>query len=299
MPTSIKIISYQGVTPGPHLVILGAVHGNERCGPVAINKLVTELDSGIIKLKRGKVSLVPVCNPKAYDLNQRLFERDLNRYLYPKKKPEFYEDYLAESLCPLLAQADVLLDLHSYQSPGDAFCFVAGKQSSQTELEFSQSLGVSHFVSGWQDAFAMDFKKDDPRESMGTTEYTRSCGGIAATLECGQHGNLTNVAVARRAILGALDFLDLCLQIPETFPPTPGVHCVAMRQVYRKQRAGKLAKQWRHFESVEEREVLARYDDGEEVRSPSSGSIILPDHRPDLKPGAEWFYFATRSALLR
>ncbi|XLM20406.1 succinylglutamate desuccinylase/aspartoacylase family protein, partial [Chromobacterium piscinae] len=62
----------------------------------------------------GRLTLVPVANPLAYRLGQRGGERNLNRNLAPNPSPQDYEDHVANWLCPLLAEHDVLLDLHSF-----------------------------------------------------------------------------------------------------------------------------------------------------------------------------------------
>src|SRR4051794_30629416 len=108
----IKTVNYQTVEPGKTLAILGAVHGNERCGTEAILRLISDIDTGRIVLTRGTLQLMPVTNPRAYAQNVRFVERNLNRSLYPKKNKRHYEDHLDSIVCAFLDQADVVLDLH-------------------------------------------------------------------------------------------------------------------------------------------------------------------------------------------
>ncbi|MFX5656441.1 succinylglutamate desuccinylase/aspartoacylase family protein, partial [Acinetobacter baumannii] len=63
LPSSLRRLQYAAFTPGPRLLILGAVHGNETCGTQAITRLQRELDSGQLRLQRGLLTLVPVTNP--------------------------------------------------------------------------------------------------------------------------------------------------------------------------------------------------------------------------------------------
>ena len=149
---SIKSVSFASLNPGKHLVVLGAIHGNEICGPEAITRIIDILDKNMLELRQGSVTLVPVCNPKAYALNKRFVDHNLNRKLYPKDVTPNYEDKIGNQLCKLLDQADVLLDLHSYQSQGGPFCFLGN--SSREELEFCQSLGISDYIYGWSEAFS-------------------------------------------------------------------------------------------------------------------------------------------------
>jgi len=116
-----KSITFTSPNPGPGLIILGAVHGNEVCGTLAIRRLIDAIDRGTVTITAGRLTLVPVTNPLAYGKRQRNGDRNLNRHLAPRTDPLDYEDHIANWLCPLLAQHDVLLDLHSFQAPGSAF----------------------------------------------------------------------------------------------------------------------------------------------------------------------------------
>ena len=65
------------------------------------------------------MTFVPITNALAYQRQQRMGERNLNRNLRPQLKPVDHEDRIANVLCPLLARHDVLLDLHSFHSPAN------------------------------------------------------------------------------------------------------------------------------------------------------------------------------------
>src|SRR4051812_32936673 len=175
---TVKIITYRPIEPGPTLTVLGAVHGNERCGALAINRLVEDIDAGKITPTRGTLQLVPITNPKAFEQNVRFVDRNLNRYLYPKDEKQHYEDHLDPILCEVLDRTTVLLDLHSYTSKGGPFIFLGA--NNRDELDFATSLGVPDFAFGWAEAFGTE--GEDSKESQGTTEYARTKGALAATL---------------------------------------------------------------------------------------------------------------------
>ncbi|MFN7204060.1 MAG: succinylglutamate desuccinylase/aspartoacylase family protein, partial [Burkholderiales bacterium] len=107
-----------GLAPGPQVLVLGAVHGNEICGTRAIERVLREIDDGSLKIERGSVTFVPVTNPLAYALKQRMGERNLNRNMRVMDTPQDFEDRIAAVLCPLLDKHDALLDLHSFHTPG-------------------------------------------------------------------------------------------------------------------------------------------------------------------------------------
>ncbi|MFM9969196.1 MAG: succinylglutamate desuccinylase/aspartoacylase family protein [Burkholderiales bacterium] len=294
---AVKILSYHALEPGTALTVLGAVHGNERCGTEAITHLVADIDNGNVVLKRGTLQLVPIANPKAYLQGVRFVERNLNRQLYPKEIRSFYEDHLDPILCGLLDKSDVLLDLHSYRSQGGPFIFLSGQNA--LEIAYAKSLGVADFVCGWSEAFG---DANSGKESQGTTEYARTKGALAVTLECGHHHNTDAAQIGYNAILRAMahwDMLDLyCSAALGLERNTPRIkpRCVRMKSVFRRQEGAVLAKSWKHFAFVEKGEVMAKLASGEELAAPEAGFIVLP--KEDAGTGEEWFYFGAQSVLL-
>lgn len=294
---SVKTVAYHALQPGTTLAILGAVHGNERCGTEAIQRLIQELDQGYIALKRGKLLLMPIANPAAYEQGVRYVERNLNRSLYPKSTKVHYEDYLDPILCAFLDQADVLLDLHSYSSQGDAFIFLDG--SNPKEVEFAAALGVQDFVYGWTEAFG---NKHD-KEAQGTTEYAELQGAIAVTLECGHHTDTHASEVGYQAILKSLIHFDMldegcpaALSIKTSIKETLSNHrCVKMQSVYYREENARLAKPWRHFDFVSKNEPIAYFENDNVLLAPENGYIVLP--KLNASVGDEWFYFGIDAQL--
>lgn len=281
---TVKIVTFHGLEPGPRFTVLGAVHGNERCGAGAIRRLIADIDAGTHAPVRGTLHLVPVTNPEAFRRNVRFVERNLNRYLYPKDEKKAYEDYLDPIVCGLLDRTDVLLDLHSYTSQGGPFIFLGTDQGA--ELAYARSLGVSDFVCGWSEAFG----SGTGRESQGTTEYARLQGALAVTLECGHHHNADAAGVGYRGILRAMVHLGMIGAADLAPEPAGGAQrFVRMKSVYRREEGAALAKPWRHFDPVAKGEAMATLADGRILDAPEDGFIILPKASADT--GAEWFYF--------
>ena len=287
---TVKIVTLRALEPGPVFTVLGAVHGNERCGPEAIRRLIDGIDRGDVLLGRGTLQLVPVANPKAYEKGVRFVERNLNRQLYPKDVKTYYEDHLDPILCDLLDKTQVLLDLHSYTSQGGPFIFSGGNDAK--ELAFAQALGVSDFVTGWSEAFG---NADGSREGQGTTEYARLQGAIAVTLECGHHTNADAADIGHRAILRALahlGMLDPASPAAAALDPgraLPKRRYVRMKSVFRRESGAEFAKSWRHFDPVAAGEPMARLASGSVLAAPEDGFIVLPKEK--AAPGEEWFYF--------
>lgn len=310
---SLRIHSWRALAPGPALIVTGAVHGNETCGSRAIERVAQEFDSGALVLERGSLTLVPITNPLAYQRGQRMGDRNLNRNLYPNALPQDYEDRIANVLCPLLAQHDVLLDLHSFHSRGEPFVML-GPQDNTGALEpfahaaheeaLAMCLGPRRIVDGWLNTYADGVKarmartsaadrasllSTDPRYGVGTTEYMRSQGGYGVTLECGQHQDPAAPEVAWRAIRNTLAQLQL---IDASAPvPVAGPQMLRLTQVIDKLHGeDRFTREWSSYDPVAAGDTIGIRHDGAPVLAHRDGFIVFPN--PGALAGNEWFYFA-------
>lgn len=304
--------SFTGLMPGARLIVLGAVHGNETCGTQAIRRVIAEIESGQLAIDAGNITFVPVTNPLAYARHQRMGDRNLNRNLVPTETPVEFEDRIANWLCPLLAQHDALLDLHSFHTAGQPFVMLGPENNTGTLEPFARSaeetalalrLGVRRFVDGWLDTYAagvarrlaagVSAREADVHYGVGTTEYMRAQGGIALTLECGQHDDPAAPGVAYRAIHHALAHL----QLTPAPAPTPVAETEALHlyQVIDRAHADdRFARNWSSFDRLQKGDVIGTRHDGTSVRADHDGYIVFPN--PNAQPGQEWFYLARSSA---
>ncbi|MEP6965808.1 MAG: succinylglutamate desuccinylase/aspartoacylase family protein [Polaromonas sp.] len=316
-PLHLRTLSYHGLAPGPRLLVLGAVHGNETCGTQAITQLIAELDAGALGIERGCVTFVPVTNPLAYGLGQRTGDRNLNRNMAPSAIPQDFEDRIANRLCPLLDTHDALLDLHSFHTGGAPFVMI-GPQNNHGELEpfahaeeemqLALHTGPHRIVEGWLDTYARGVQRraaapaapgssraqslvTDTNYGVGTTEYMRSRGGYGVTLECGQHDDPAAVQVARHAILQTLALLGMAA-LPLAPEPAKREILRLVDVTDREHAADSFSRAWRSFDAVKAGEVIGVRQIGEEVRAQGDGFVVFPN--PGAQVGQEWFYFAER-----
>ena len=307
-----KAITYTGLEAGVSIIITGAVHGNETCGTQAITRVLAEIESGALPILRGKVTFVPVTNPKAYANNTRVGDRNLNRNLTPTKTPQQFEDYIANWLCPLFAQHDGVLDLHSTRAKNTAFAMLGPQNNTGTLQPFARAaqeralakrLGVTRFVDGWLDTYAvgvarriaharmhnkpLDGLDTDPRYGVGTTEYMRSTGGFAITLECGQHDDPQSPDVGYRAIRNTLAHLQIT---GEADPPAiTQFEALHMFDVVDKHHAGDtFSRPWASFDALKPGDLIGTRADGTQLLAEFAGCILFPD--TGALPGNEWFY---------
>lgn len=314
--TALRIHTFAGLEPGPKLLVLGAVHGNEVCGARGVERIVAEFDIGDITLLRGQVTFIPITNPLAYQLQQRMGDRNLNRNLRPNASPVDFEDRIANVLCPLLEANDVLLDLHSFHTPGEPFAMLGPRDNQGTLEPFAHAkeeeamavrLGARRIVEGWLDTYARGVAKrlayasadlrsqmlsTDPSYGVGTTEYMRSKGGYAITLECGQHADPAAPEFAYQAIRRTLALLGLIdAPMPE---PHPQRELLRLSEVIdRLHPEDSFVKPWKSFDPVAAGEPIGKRHDGSIVVAPGKGFVVFPN--PNSLPGNEWFYFAEPS----
>lgn len=305
---------FAGLSAGPKLIVTGAVHGNEVAGTRGIERVLGEIERGELEIVRGVVTFVPICNPLAYQKGQRMGDRNLNRRLQPTATPQSYEDRISNVLCQLLADHDVLLDLHSFRSPGRPFVMRGPADNrdalepfahAAAEAQLAAHVGPNRIVEGWMSAYAAGVAKrrqraltpgavhEDPSYGVGTTEYMRSQGGYALTLECGQHNDPASPEVAYNAILRTLAHLQIVADAPMP-APRQDIEFLRLCEVTDRLHAGDaFSRAWTSFDRVQAGELIGTRHDGTPVTAPQDGFVVFPNS--NAVAGNEWFYFAQAS----
>lgn len=314
----LKSVRFQGLKQGPKLIVLGAVHGNEVCGTQGIQRILQEIEAQELVINQGTVTFVPITNALAYQKVNRAGDRNLNRNLCETSTPKDFEDYIANLLCPMLREHDVLLDLHSFQAPGEAFVFLGPENNSGTlqpfalgeaEAALAQRLGPRRIIHGWLETFAegvlqrnalaqtpearASLINTDPCYGVGTTEYMRAHGGYAVTLECGQHADPKAPEVAYQAIRNTLAHLGM-IDAPKP-QAVKNVELLRISEVHDRQEQGDhFAKSWVSFDALKAGELIGTRANGQLLHAPRDGFILFPN--AGATPGNEWFYFAEASS---
>lgn len=317
-PSHLRIHQFAGLQRGPKLLVSAAVHGNEVCGVGAIQRVIAGLDSGALRLLRGTVSFIPIVNPLAHHLGRREGDRNLNRNLRPPVVPQDFEDRIAGQLCPQLAAADVLLDLHSFQGQGKPFAML-GPRDNDGELEpfaheiaegrLAACVGTERIVEGWLSTYALGLARraakasdgsrkaalqQDPHYGVGTTEYMRSQGGYCITLECGQHLDPNAPKFAYKAILRTMVLLGMLdASVVEPRPATKPELLQLYEVIDRDSEGDQFVQPWASFDPVIKGQRIGTRATGEPVLAPDDGRIVFP--AANAQPGTEWFYLARAS----
>ena len=309
--------SFFGLKPGPKVLVLGRVHGNECCGTLAINNVINLIQNQLVNINLGKVTFVPITNPLAAMKGTRNGDRNLNRAFYPKgpNKNDF-EDELNNILCPILEECDVLLDLHSFLNGLKPFALIGNTSGNEkafvvnqkkvyiSESHLASAIEVDTVIANWSETYARGVKNRRKRDGIlnppfslnydekygdGTTEYARSKGALAITLECGQHEDISAPRVGENAILNILYCLRMTEERPNSVADNRRFSCISLFDVIDKISDGdKFTKNWKTFMKIQKNEIIGISEKEKEFRAPKDCFIVFPNQYAE--PGQEWFY---------
>lgn len=141
------VTTFDSGKPGPHVAISAIVHGNELCGPIALDWLFRH----DVQPVRGKLSLVFV-NLDAYarfdpadPFASRWADEDMNRLWQAETLDDdaTLERRRARVLRPFFDTVDLLLDLHSMQNATPPL-MLAGPLAKGRDL--ARAIGVPELV---------------------------------------------------------------------------------------------------------------------------------------------------------
>ncbi len=106
-------MAVSGNQPGPHLLIIAGVHGDEYEPILAVERLIEEFGNGP-NLDRGQLTLVRVVNEPANDLDARCGPdgKDLARTC-PGNPDGSITEQIASEISALIRTADYLIDMHT------------------------------------------------------------------------------------------------------------------------------------------------------------------------------------------
>jgi len=186
------IASIRGSLPGPTLLVLGGIHGNEPAGVLAAYRLLPRLHDRSAYM-RGEVVLLRG-NTRALARRVRYIDGDLNRQWTPENVRASNSGDALEQMSERLEQGELLLalreaisrargevyflDLHTTSAPGKPFATVGDTlRNRRFALSFPLTivLGLEEQITGT------------------LLEYLNNLGMITMGCEAGQHEAATSV----------------------------------------------------------------------------------------------------------
>lgn len=161
--------------PGPVVMVVGGVHGNETAGYTAARKITD------YKISRGTLLVLPQANRRAVNAHKRYLSSDLNRD-FPVSKYDSADTILAKSILNVINKYDVdwVMDMH--------------EGINYSRLKSSDSVGQSviYYPSAQMTPFAKkvakNFNKDIKTSYRKFSVYVYPVKGSLASAAAKVHG---------------------------------------------------------------------------------------------------------------
>lgn len=274
-------ITRHGAEPGPHVVIVSLIHGNEIAGAIVVDQLLT---SGL-RPRRGQLTM-GFANLHAFDrfdpaepTASRFVDEDLNRLWDsavldgPRQSSELAR---ARAIRPLVESADVLLDLHSMLWASEPL-LLSGETAKGRKL--AEQVGVPSLV-------IADRGHISGRRLIDFGAFADPDAPARAILvEAGQHWARHTVDTTLACVAGLLRGLGMAADDP-ALPPPPAA--LAPRRFARVTHAVTastsgfaFARAFRGGEVVSQAQTLIATDGDAEVRTPYDDCLLV---MPSLRP---------------
>jgi len=279
----------KGSEVGPHIMVLGGVHGNEKTGVAVIKKLYDLFSEGQEKVVRGTLTF-GLGNEEAIADNVRgVNGRNLNR-LFTKQHlsglPEnFYESQRAHVLAPLLASADILLDLHATFYKSEPFLACANSSEHGKIFRWFEANTVltdPNFVIG--------------EERATTDEYVDECGGVGICFEAGWMEDVTLVDSTLKSVLSILRDQNILVTKNNNPPPQHDYRIFELVSKVNLTKAGFNYVDGIGMESffpVHGGQVIG-YVGGQKVVVPGDGVLVFQRTEDQWQVGEPIFFFAKK-----
>lgn len=300
------IIEFEGASPGPLLIVIGAIHGNELAGLKALELVgkmleVEPVTNPYFKFIGKMIGLAG--NLPAITNQVRFIDEDLNRIWYPEKiaaiksKPSSERSVEENELWAILSTVLYhieqykptelfILDLHTTSSGGGIFAIPTDDPKSLSVAKNLHAPVILDMLQGIEGS-TMHYFNNENFSELPTT---------AVAFEAGQHDDHTSVNRCIAAIVNCLRSIgcvtkddvenihDEVLQLYAASLPKTS------RLLYRHRIIDgdnfKMKDGYKNFDAIQEGEVLA-CDRRGLIKAKKGGRILMPLYQ---NQGAEGFF---------
>lgn len=272
--------SFAAAAPGPHVVVVAVMHGNEIGGAVLLDRW---LHAGL-RPQRGRLTLV-FANLDAHarfdpedPIASRFLDEDMNRLWDPETLEggrRSIELRRARALRPVFDQADLLLDLHSMLWPGEPL-LLCGAEPRAAAL--GQRLGTPGLA-------VRDEGHAGGKRLIDYSRFTGPGSAAAVLLEAGSHWSADTVAQMQASAAALLRLAGLAADHP-ALPPATAAAPVQLAEVSCTVTARSdqfsFLRPWRGGTVVPRRNTLIALDGEDEIRTPHDDCVLV---MPNLRVG--------------
>ncbi|WP_420318483.1 succinylglutamate desuccinylase/aspartoacylase family protein [Ekhidna sp.] len=285
--------------PGPTLIFMGGIHGNEPAGVFAMDRISqTFNDTNLVK---GQIIFI-AGNLQALEKGTRYESEDLNRVwtrarmgLLPEELQEASNPEVEEQIMIYKLIRDILKD-----NPGPFYFFDIHTTSSETLpfLTVNDSLLNRAFTSQYPIPIILGIEEylDGPILS-----YINELGYVAFGFEAGQHDDLSSIENAEAfcylsmIFTGILDKSSIDFQhyynlLAKTAGDVKHIYEIFFRHLIKEHEAFEMQPGFFNFQKVHKNQLVA-ISDGKEIRAKENGRIFMPLYQPQ---GSDGFFTIRR-----
>lgn len=256
-----------GPAPGPNVVILGLLHGNEIAGGIVLEQLLRERFEpacGTLTIILANLAAYARFDPEQPTAS-RFVDEDLNRVWDPavldgpRRSCELDR---ARAIRPMIDRADLLLDLHSMLWPSDPLLLCGSGQAGRA---LGMSLGVPALVVADRGHATGPRLIDYPR-------FTDDGTAAACLVEAGQHWRQETVTMMRSCVEAMLGRAGMA-PVPA---PRPTPRCAEVTLVVTAATSGfTFVQTYRGGDVIPERNTLVALDGTNEIRTPHDDALLV------------------------
>lgn len=313
-PTTDRIIGrVEGVKPGPVVVIIAGVHGNEPAGPIAVRRIVDTLSTGSPPLAGIVVALAG--NLRALASGVRFVDTDLGR-LWTDEEVDRARGDLHPALSEQAELRELLREIDALEAryPGQPITFLELHSTSGHGAPFQ---AINDTLHDRAIAFASRLPlllglEEAVRGSL--LEYMAGEGRSVLVIEGGQHLDTATADRLEAAVwlalgavgsipAGSLPLRNAPSRLRAESNGAPPVTELVYRHPIEPQDRFVMRPGFRHFEPVRKGDLLADDRNGP-VLAPVAGLLVMPLYQGQ---GSDGFFIArpvhrawlTLSSLLR
>lgn len=267
--------SFAAPRSGPHVLILGLIHGNEICGAIVIEALLRSgfrPERGRLTLGLANIDAFRRFNP-ANPTASRFIEEDLNRVWDtalldgPRRSAELDR---ARRMRPVIDSADIVFDLHSMLWPSDPL-LLSGP--SRRGRNLAMAIATPGLV-------VADGGHAGGRRLLDYHRFTDEAGeAVCVLVEAGQHWVPGTAGQMQASVAALLSHLGMMKPVPPSAPPR---FAEVTRIVTATTARFAFVRPFRGGEVVERSGTLIAWDGSAEIRTPHDDCLLV---MPSLKTG--------------
>jgi uncharacterized protein len=274
----------KGARDGPHLALIGGIHGCEYSSIAAVTRVMTELDTSELA---GTITAVPVVSMQSFQRRSPFVipedGKNLNR-CFPGSYDGSYTEVLARSIFDtLITPADAVLDLHGGDMVEALEPFAIYEESKVEERAHGMAvaMGLPYVV--------RERRREDGLAGM--TSSAAAAAGIPAVIaEAGGCGQLEESAV-RMLAEGVRNVLKYLEMLPgEPAEPHPQLRSVGSFVWLYAKAGGWWEAAAPAGAEISDGDVLGRVrnlwgEELEEIRAPAPGVVLFVTTSPAVGDG--------------